>query len=378
MQKIPRLYIDRFSEVFDILEPYAHDCFYNFGEVPSEAGAVYVIGRQNLLDNMQRFCDMADQGQYRMIFCNACEGCWTLESQLIQLRIAQRVMDHRILLIGCAEVAAQYPCLTLDHFLTRIMDYDENRDAQSHTSDIFDTKQKPYRFLFLNGRARPHRKYLYERLQRKGLLDKALYTMLDTRPTVVRHFDFVENDINIMATTTPLRRLPDQYEVARYRNPVFGPITNTTFLKQELFKREWGEIYLEPRMYIDTYFSLVTETVCAESDVSFRTEKIAKPLAMGHPFVVASNPGFLRDLRDLGFRTFAHVIDESFDQIHDAQSRMDRITDVVADLCGQDLDQFLAACQEVCKYNQHRLDEFTNQSRQDFPIRFFQFIDQYG
>jgi hypothetical protein len=377
MPKMPRLFVDRFSEVFDLLEPYTTQSFYSFAEAPDEPGAVYVIGRQNLLDNMQRFQDMADSGHYRMIFCNACEGTWTLESQVLQLKIDQLVAEKRILLIGAAEIAPRYPCLTLDHFLIRIMDYPENRAAQSRTQDIFNSQHKPYTFLFLNGRARPHRKYLYERMRRRGLLDHSLYTMLDAKPTVVRHFDFVENGINVMATPSELRRLPDHYEVARYRDPAFGPITDRTYLKQELFRREWGEIYLEPAAYIDTYFSIVTETVCAESDISFRTEKIAKPLAMGHPFIVASTPGFYRDLRALGFRTFDHVVDESFDSISNAQDRMDRITDVVADLCEQDLDSFLAACEDVCKYNQQHLDELTAQTRRDFPQRFFQFLQQH-
>jgi hypothetical protein len=344
----------------------------------AEPGAVYVLGRQGLLDNRERFRFMADSDLYRMIFCNACEGTWTLESQIIQLKIADAVAQGKILLVGGADIGAQYPCLSLDHFLIRIMDYPENRTAQIHTPEIFDQKQKPHTFLFLNGRARPHRKYLYERFRRLGLLDRSLYTMLDAKPTVVRHFTLRENGIDIMATHTDLRRLPDHYEVERYRDPVFGPITERSNLKQELFRREWGEIYLEPRPYIDTYFSVVTETVCAESTVSFRTEKIAKPLAMGHPFVVASTPGFYRDLQALGFRTFGHVIDESFDLIPNAQDRMDRVTAVVDDLCKQDLASFLAACQDVCKYNQQHLDAFTAQTRSCFSERFFQFLEHHG
>jgi len=378
MPKTPRLYLDRFSEVFDLLEPYAADSFYNFSEAADCLGAIYVVGRQNLLDNMDRFRAMAASGLYRMIFCNPCEGTWTLESQILQLKIDHLVAQGQILLIGAADLGSQYPCLTLDHFLTRIMDYPENRTAQTRTQDIFDNKHKPYTFLFLNGRARPHRKYLYERMRRRKLLDHSLYTMLDAKPVVGRHFDFVENDINVMATPSELRRLPDHYEVERYRDPVFGPITERSNLKQELFRLEWGEIYLEPQAYIDTYFSLVTETVCAESDISFRTEKIAKPLAIGHPFIVASTPGFYRDLRSLGFRTFGHVIDESFDLIPNAQDRMVRIIDIVADLCDQDLASFLAACQDVCKYNQQHLDTFTAQTRRDFPERFFQFCQQHG
>lgn len=373
-----KIYLDRFIEVFDMLEPYASGCFYNFDEVPIEHKATYVVGRQNFLDHSDKFLQMAHSGHHTMIFCNACEGSWTLESQIAQLKIEPLIAEHKVLLIGGAEIDPRYPCLTLDHFLLKILDFPENVQAQNQTPLIFSGTQKPYKFLFLNGRARPHRKYLYERFRRKGVLDQSLYTMLDAKPTVVRHFDFVEEDINVMAIPSELRRLPDWYEVERYRDPVFGPVTNRTYLKQELFRREWGEIYLEPRAYIDTYFSLITETVCAESVYSFRTEKIAKPLAIGHPFIVASTPGFYRDLKNMGFRTFDQVIDESFDSIDSAQDRMDRIIDIVADLCDQDLESFLSACEDVCKYNQQHLAEFAIQTRRDFPDRFFQFLDQHA
>jgi hypothetical protein len=179
-----------------------------------------------------------------------------------------------------------------------------------------------------------------------------------------------------MATPSSLHRLPDCYEVPRYREPTFGPIVlDRSNLKQELFRREWGEIYIEPAPYIDTYFSLVTETICAESNHSFRTEKIAKPLAIGHPFIVASTPGFYRDLHNLGFRTFGHVIDESFDSIDNAQDRMNRIVSIVTDLCQQDLESFLKECRDTCKHNQQHLAELSIADRQAFPEQFVKLLN---
>jgi len=374
----PRLVIDTMSEVFDLLKSYANEVFWDFGSVILHPGSVYVIGRQHLLDNMQRIRTAAETGQYTIIFSNSAEGSWTLESQIKQLGIDDVVKEKKILLIGGAEINAEYPCLTHEYFLSTILGYPENIQAQQHTYRIFTKHNKPYKLLFLNGRARPHRKYIYERFRRNGVLDHALWTMLDAKPTVVRHFSFVEGNTNVMATPSQLKRLPDHYEVERYRNPRFGPIVeDRSFLKQELFKLEWGEIYLEPAPYIDTYFSLITETVCAESTFSFRTEKMAKPLAIGHPFIVASTSGFYRDLRNLGFRTFDGLIDESFDSIDGAQQRMDRMIDIVYDLCQQDLDSFLSACQDICKYNQQHLAELREQVNQEFPERFFQFIKKY-
>jgi hypothetical protein len=365
-------------EVYGMLKPYADEEFWDFEQATKQPGDLLVFGRQRLLDNLNLIRELAVSGNCVLVFDNSAEGAWTAEAQLKQLRIDQLVCNGQILVVAGAELAPDYAHLTHEYFLSKILDFEENLQAQDSIHDIFSKSNKPYKFLCLNGRARPHRKYLYERLKRNELLDQSLWTMLDSSPTVVKLFDLIENDVDIMATPTPLRHLPADYEVARYRIPEFGPIVaGRTNLKQELFNREWGEIYLEPRPYVDTYFSLVTETICAESVYSFRTEKIAKPLTIGHPFIVASTPGFYRDLHALGFQTFGHVIDESFDSIDNAQDRMNRIVDIVTDLCQQDLASFLRECYNVCKYNQQHLLELRTQVRQEFPHRFQKFIQQH-
>jgi hypothetical protein len=373
-----KLISDTMSEVYDLLKPWTDQSFWDFSQVTLEPGAIYVFGRQHLLDNLSLVKQLAETGQYIIVFGNSAEGAWTLETQLRSLHIDDLVRQGKILVIAGAEIAPEYAHITHEHFLPRILDYQENLQAQHNTDKIFSQKNKPYKFLFLNGRARPHRKYMYERLRRSGVLDQALWTMLDAKPTIVRSFQFRENGVDVMATSSALQRLPDQYEVDRYREPVFGPINaDFTNLKQELFNLEWGEIYLEPAPYIDTYFSVVTETICAESAYSFRTEKIAKPLAMGHPFIVVSNAGFYRDLHRLGFKTFGHVIDETFDSIEQHQDRVDRVIQIITDLCQQDLASFLDECYNVCKYNQQQLAELRLTHRQEFPDRFAQFISQY-
>ena len=143
-----------------------------------------------------------------------------------------------------------------------------------------------------------------------------------------------------------------------------------------MFKDEWGEIYLEPKPYIDTYFSLVTETVFAYPH-SFRTEKIWKPIAIGHPWIAVASQGYYRDMRNLGFKTFGHLIDESFDDIANEQDRIERISEVVTDLLKQDLKSFLAAAEEVCKYNQQHLVEVRKTVKQELPTRLFNFLSKY-
>lgn len=369
-----KVVVDSMSDIYHLIKHWDIESFWDFSQVNLVPGSVYIFGRQHLLNNLPQLRDIAQSGQYKIVFDNSAEGAWTLETQLKSLRIDQLVREGKILVVAGAQLSSEYVHIIHEHFLPKILDYAENLSVQQHTDKIFQKHPKPYKFLFLNGRARPHRKYLYEKLRRTGALDHALWTMLDAMPCVWRTFEFKENGTDVMATPSPLQHLPACYEVDRYRNPQFGPVTQQTNLKQELFNREWGEIYLEPAPYMDTYFSLVTETICAESPYSFRTEKIAKPLAMGHPFVVASNAGFYRDLHRLGFKTFGHVIDESFDSIEHHQDRVNRIAQIVTDLCQQDLASFLQECYNICKYNQQHLAEIRDRVRREFPSRFSQFI----
>jgi hypothetical protein len=145
--------------------------------------------------------------------------------------------------------------------------------------------------------------------------------------------------------------------------------------KAHLFSNEWGEIYLTAEPYLATSFSLVSETVFSYPH-SFRTEKLWKPICIGHPFIVASNPGYYHDLHNLGFRTFGHLIDESWDSITDNQQRIERIVATVEDLCRQDLSSFLRAAEDTCKYNQLLLAEQRQQVRSNFPNQFLEYINE--
>jgi hypothetical protein len=140
-----------------------------------------------------------------------------------------------------------------------------------------------------------------------------------------------------------------------------------------LFNNEWGEAYIKPEPYIDTYFSLVTETVFSGTN-SFRTEKIWKPIMMGHPWIAVANHGFYRDLRNMGFRTFNDVVDESFDLIDNPHDRIERISQVVKDLCTSNLTQFMLQCKDTCKYNQQVLLDYQINHVSKFPQQFVDFL----
>jgi hypothetical protein len=377
-----KLILDTFCEVYDLLKPWADGEFWRFADHDIVPGAVYLISREQYNLNVPRIRELAEAGTILPILSNPMEGSDTLKCHFEMVtHTADLAHAKKILMIGGGEMDSSWPYLLYDTFLPKILDYEENLAEIKRGTAIFTKTQKPYKFLFLNGRIRHHRKYLLEKLRFDGILEQGLWTNLDDRPATFHPFQLPpEAGVKEYEHTTfEYRQLPQQYEVTRYHAQLDVPAADTTrdlYKKYHLFNNEWGDIYLNAEPYIDTYFSLVTETVF-EYPHSFRTEKTWKPIAMGHPCVFAANADYYRDFHNLGFKTWGHLIDESFDQIDNVQDRIVRISQVVADLCSQDLPAFLAAAEETCKYNQQHLAEMRCKVRSEFPGRFRQFIKNH-
>ena len=371
-----KLILDTFCEVYDLLLPWMDGDFFDFEKHHVVPGAIYLIGRAQMNHNRKLVRELIESGTISVVLSNPTEGSSTLKDNCEYVhRCDDLARDRRMLLIGGGDMDPDWPCLQYDSFLPKIFDYKENQYAANQSSRIFETKNKPYKFLFLNGRNRSHRKYLLERFRLNGLLDQALWTNLENRIGNRHQITLQHQGQDLMLTPTEIKTLPAQYEVDRYQ-PHMHQTADSGYVKFDLFNNEWGEIYLNASAYIDTYFSVVTETVY-DYPYSFRTEKIWKPIAMGHPWIAVANSGYYRDMRKLGFKTFDHLIDERFDQIENSQTRIDRIAEVVQDLCKQDLDGFLVCAQNICKYNQQHLKDMRSRVRGEFPERFFQFLKQH-
>jgi len=349
-----KLVVDAFCEVKEFTEAFQDAKFYDFAKEDPVPGAVYLISRQQFSANIERIKQLATDGTILPILGNPAEGSDTILRHIESLGIVDLVRQGKILLIVGGYLQADIPSLYHENFLPKILDYTENLQAIAEYQQEWST-ERPYKFLFLNGRARAHRRQLLHRLE--PVLDQAIWTNLDNT-----HGE-------------PIRLLDPKYEFNFYKNNT--AIQDPGFIKYKLFNNDWGEIYLNSKPYTDSYFSLVTETVF-DYPYSFRTEKIWKPIAIGHPFIVVSNQGYYKDLQQLGFKTFGNLIDESFDQISNNPDRLERIAQVVEDLCQQDLASFVKECYNVCKYNQQHLAEMRVKVRQEFPDRFLQFISTHA
>jgi len=348
-----KLVVDTFSEISDMIQPWIDEEFWDLLQHDIIPGAVYIIGRQQFNANRDLIVDLIQNKTVDVVFSNPAEGSETVITHCeFGLKVMDLLEQGRIPVITGGDIPAQYPHLLYESFLPKLYDYVENMEAVQQYRDQY-SSQRPYKFLFLNGRQREHRHYMISLL--RPVLEQALWTNLDTG-------------------NGPIQLLPASYEPDMFDSTV-DTTGSVGLIKNQLFRGLWGEIYLKASPYQDTYFSVVTETV-HRYPYSFRTEKIWKPIAIGHPFVAVANCGFYRDLHKLGFRTFGHVIDESFDNIADNHVRTARCAEVIRDLCAQDLTSFLTACEDVCKYNQQHLADMRLQVRAEFPQRFEQFINE--
>ena len=80
-----------------------------------------------------------------------------------------------------------------------------------------------------------------------------------------------------------------------------------------------------------SYYTIIVESIYI-GNVFFPTEKIFKALIAGIPFVCIATQNFLQGVRDLGFRTYNELWDESYDTIEDDEHRFKSIGELVIQL----------------------------------------------
>jgi len=363
-----RLICDNGCEIHTEIQHLVDDTFWDFEQYKPQPNDIVVLARQTV----NRYADQIKQLTETClpVLANPTEGSIVLKLQCQRLGLLDLVRDQKMLLVGCGEMEPELNCLVYDQYAYKATCYNSNNEQCARVDEIYTKLRKPYKFLFLNGRTRPHRKYMIERMRDVGLLEHALWTNLDITP--VYHHTYVTDLFEIPST---IQLLPQEYEIEQFQSGQKDQY-QYAFVKDELFDNKWGDIYIRAEPYIDTYFSLVSETVF-DYPYSLRSEKIYKPIAMGHPFIAVANRGFYQDLRHVGYQTFGHLIDESFDQIDNNQDRLDRIAQVVEDLCANNLVEFLVACQDITKYNQQHLASEGPRIRSEFPNRFVEFINKH-
>jgi hypothetical protein len=128
-------------------------------------------------------------------------------------------------------------------------------------------------------------------------------------------------------------------------------------------------------IYLNTYVSIVTESVFFQEDVNFPSgylsEKIWKPVGHCQPFILAGPSKSLKHIRErFGYKTFHPYIDESYDMELDDMKRLEMIKieiEKFSKKSKEEKDQFLNDVKDICIYNQNLFLEYAvNSWNNDF------------
>ena len=125
--------------------------------------------------------------------------------------------------------------------------------------------------------------------------------------------------------------------------------------------------FVNMKLFHITKFSLIVETV-AKHDEYHVTEKTLKCLILGHPFIVMGSYKYLDFLRQLGFKTYNEIFDESYDLISDISQRTDAVLKLTQQISNFDFD-----VQKLKEIQNHNL---INLIKLRSPTIYKNFIDQ--
>jgi F0F1-type ATP synthase membrane subunit b/b' len=140
-------------------------------------------------------------------------------------------------------------------------------------------------------------------------------------------------------------------------------LSRAPYISDELDQAERNNhAVTQSKYHVNSYCNIVMETHfdADQSGGSFLTEKTFKPIKHGQLFFVAGAVGSLQALRDLGYRTFDSVLDNSYDQIENNTQRWTRLRASIQQAQHQLEDRFAAAKSDIL-HNQRLFQQLKTQ-----------------
>lgn len=209
----------------------------------------------------------------------------------------------------------------------------EVKDRLASARGAVRDRSKDKSFNSFNGEARPNRLIFLAYLAAHGLLDDALVSMLAyskggkdvsveslTLKALAATKGFRHRDAVVPHVPDAIARLPMILDVPGDKPASIEEIERLAFASpdQQFFDR--------------TAFSVVLDTLFADEDMVFVTEKIAKPIMNASPFIYIGNPEALTLLENLGFASYAPFVREDYAQVADPMTRFSDALDEVTRL----------------------------------------------
>ena len=225
----------------------------------------------------------------------------------------------------------------------------ENKDPHENK---YDPEHFPgRRFLSLNLRPRPHRTLLLGMFHKLGLMENSYFSYIGLQPgeSILSKLDepYMEECGLDTENYHEIQTLLDQGKF--YVDP--DPINETDVISDcEAYDR------MVP-FYNDSILSVTTETTF-HTDIMSVTEKSFKPIKYKHPFILVAAPNALRNMQEMGFKTFSEFWPEDYDEIRHHNTRLRRIAEICAEIntwTREDIMEFRRKVKPIVEHNYEML-----------------------
>jgi hypothetical protein len=124
----------------------------------------------------------------------------------------------------------------------------------------------------------------------------------------------------------------------------------------------WGFNFENKEPYLDSYIHILSETNFYETGL-YLSEKTWKPIGHLQPFIMVNKPGALKELHNLGFKTFAPFINEEYDTIENDSERMEFIYSEILRLNAlpiEEIHNWYKSIYDILIYNRNLLFEYSD------------------
>lgn len=205
-------------------------------------------------------------------------------------------------------------------------------------------------FKCLSLRDKYLRRYFYYLIRKNNLLDKGIVS----HNKIVYDENVDLNDKNFISSLKSYLSETEYAEFEKITNEVLSLDIDPDMAKQHINIFKYGRFFTPT---LATGVDVIHEST-TDLGINFTSEKTLKVILNKDIFLLLGNYGSLHFLRSLGFKTFNHIFDESYDMIRDSVSRANAVMSELKKFCSLSLDEVIKIKndnQNILDYNYNHL-----------------------
>ena len=254
----------------------------------------------------------------------------------------------------CQSIGEEALC-NLDYMAENL--WIHNDQSKKFIGTNYEITNKPKTFLMFNRRwaSHPHRTLFLYNIHKMGLLNQF-------------HISFNKNDVDhnqLTYTNAVKNHFLEFYNIEDLDNRSLKELEDklplyldTSDLVSSCLMHD--QFDTTKKFYDESFIHIISETYF-NTQIIHITEKTYKPILYKQPFIMLGPPNILKHLREIGFKTFEDVWDESYDNTFNHTERFYKILNLckkIDQLSNEDKISLMEKCATIVEYNFNKLQSF--------------------